>query len=53
MKPKNLIRPAWNMKRLFTCNRCGHLFMAVKLMLPVKCPKCGSFRVEEDKRVRY
>jgi predicted Zn-ribbon and HTH transcriptional regulator len=53
MKPHNLIRPAWNMKRLFTCQHCGHGFMALKLVLPVKCPVCGSCKVKEDKRVRY
>jgi predicted Zn-ribbon and HTH transcriptional regulator len=53
MKRQNLIQPVRNMKCLFTCQSCGHVFMGRKLLLPLRCPACGSCKVKEDKRVRY
>jgi predicted Zn-ribbon and HTH transcriptional regulator len=46
-------KPLWNEKRLLKCDNCGAVFMGVKLLFPVKCPKCGSFKVREDGRVSY
>jgi predicted Zn-ribbon and HTH transcriptional regulator len=55
LKPhiSQVIKPSWNQKRLLKCDNCGTVFMGVKLLLPVKCPKCGSFKVREDNRAVY
>jgi len=46
-------KPLWNHKKVLKCNKCGKVFMGVKVPLVTRCSQCGSFKVIEDCRVCY
>jgi predicted RNA-binding Zn-ribbon protein involved in translation (DUF1610 family) len=55
MKLPEFRPPATGDKAIFVCKKCGRRFMAVIRIVPfqVKCPECGSLKVERDKKVSY
>jgi DNA-directed RNA polymerase subunit RPC12/RpoP len=59
MKPvldtSGVMPPRGKQKRLYRCGRCGTVFMKAPLMplVPVRCPRCGSFKTGEDRGVCY
>jgi uncharacterized Zn finger protein len=57
LKPRisRVIKPTGNQERLYRCEHCGTVFMKAPLipLLPVRCPRCGSFKTAEDQRVSY
>jgi predicted Zn-ribbon and HTH transcriptional regulator len=49
----SLVQPKPGRQKMLRCKKCGRVFRGAILILPPKCPECGSRSVAEDGRVRY